>query len=183
MELNVAAYGPRVQALFAEAGDRTSGLVASATPSPNLNDAISLDLFAGSAHPAGALSGLWLYFDCFEKAHTVAQEDKSREGSFWHAIAHRREPDYFNSSYWFQQVGNHPVYPAILEAAKQLSQAMPDARFLKGNESKWIPDAFVGYCEEAARAGGVREQFAVRMQRAEWEILFDYCASAGKRSV
>ncbi|HEY3744338.1 MAG TPA: hypothetical protein VGL53_31055 [Bryobacteraceae bacterium] len=182
MEFNVAAYGPEVQAILTSTGDGLSRLVASAAPTPKLKDSISLDLFAKSAHPAGALSGLWLYFDCFEQAHTVAQDDKSREGSFWHAIAHRREPDYWNSSYWFRQVGSHPSYPAILEAAKRLSEATPDARLLMGEESKWNPDAFVEFCEEAAKTGGEQEQFALRMQRAEWQILFDYCA-AEKRSV
>jgi hypothetical protein len=176
MELNAASYGLEVQAILDGARGGLSSLVTSSKPATaELKNSMSLSLFAHSAHPAGALSGLWLYADCFDEGHSVAQEDKSREGSLWHAIAHRREPDYWNSSYWYRQAGSHLVYPAILEEARRLS-AMPGAGFRGVNSSKWEPHIFVEYCEEAARSGGEREQFALRLQRAEWEILFDYCA-------
>ena len=176
MKLSAASYGPEVEAILGEANGGLSSLVASSRPAATLKGSISSKLFAHSAHPAGALSGLWLFFDCFEESHVVAQEDKSLEGSLWHAIAHRREPDYSNSSYWYRQAGTHPVYPAILSAAQRLSEAMPGAGFRWSGGSKWDPHVFVEYCEEAERSGGEREQFALRLQRAEWEILFDYCA-------
>jgi len=177
MELNAASYGLEVQAILDGARGRLSSLVTRSEPATaERKNSISLALFAHSAHPAGALSGLWLYADFFDQGHSVAQDDKSREGSLWHAIAHRREPDYWNSSYWYRQAGNHPIYPAILEAARRLSDSMPGAGFRGAGSSKWEPHVFVEYCEEAARSRGEREQFALRLQRAEWEILFDYCA-------
>ena len=51
--------------------------------------------------PEAALSGLYLYFSCWDEAHVIAQDLSSAEGSFWHGIVHRQEPDAENASYWF----------------------------------------------------------------------------------
>ena len=59
-----------------------------------------------------ALSGLYVYFSCFEEAHTLAQDIATAEGSYWHAIVHRQEPDAGNAAYWFRQAGAHPIFPA-----------------------------------------------------------------------
>src|SRR4051794_41678662 len=49
---------------------------------------------------AGACrAGLWLLFDFLDESHRVSQELHTPEGSFWHAIMHRREPDPDNSKY------------------------------------------------------------------------------------
>ena len=170
MEFNAAAYGPDVARILACGAPALAGLTASSTPTAELNRSISASLFAGSAHPQGALAGLWLYFDCFDESHRISQEDDSLEGSFWHGIAHRREPDYANASYWFRRVGTHPVFPGIVK------------RVGTGLGPKWDAVKFVDYCEDAAHAGGERLAWALKVQRAEWEILFDYCASARKRS-
>lgn len=169
MKFNAAAYGREVEQILTCGAPSLAALVASATPSAELKRAFSASLFADSAHPNGALAGLWLYFDCFDESHRVSQEDSSLEGSFWHGIAHRREPDYGNAGYWFRRVGSHPIFPLIV------------ARAGTGLGAKWDPLKFVDFCEEAAVKGGEPEAWALTVQRAEWEILFDYCAR--KRSV
>ena len=46
---------------------------------------------------AGACrAGLWLLHDFFEQAHEISQELETPEGSYWHALVHRREPDHGN---------------------------------------------------------------------------------------
>jgi hypothetical protein len=165
MKFNGESYGPEVGKILTSASTMNC-LVAAASPSFQLPSG----LFAQSAHPQAALSGLWLYLDCFDESHKVAQEDESREGSLWHAISHRREPDYGNASYWFRQVGNHPVYPAVVEAVRQV----PGGRLPLTD--KWDPHAFVALCEEAEHEGGAIETYALAVQRVEWEIVFDYCA-------
>jgi hypothetical protein len=133
------------------------------------------DLFPSSYAPRAALAGLYLYFSCRDDAHEVAQSDSSVEGSYWHAIVHRQEPDAGNSSYWFQRTGDHPLFPRLREAAEVIRAAHPDAA-LKFSKS-WDPFAFVDICEQARRQPGSElERAALEIQRAEWQLLFDYCA-------
>ena len=45
-------------------------------------------------------TGLWLYHDGLDESHAISQELDTAEGSFWHAIMHRREPDASSWKYW-----------------------------------------------------------------------------------
>ena len=109
------------------------------------------------------MSGLYVYFSCFDEAHNIAQDIPTAEGSYWHAIVHRQEPDAGNSSYWFRQVGAHPIYSALARAA--------------GGAASWDPFGFIEQCETARRNPGSDLESRVRaLQRLEWQLLFDYCA-------
>ena len=46
---------------------------------------------------------LLLWHDHHDAAHAIAQDDPSSEGSFLHAILHRREPDPSNAQYWIRR--------------------------------------------------------------------------------
>jgi hypothetical protein len=132
-------------------------------------------LFGGAAAPEAALSGLWLYFSFFDEAHRLAQEISSREGSYWHAIVHRQEPDPGNAAYWFRRVGQHPVFPRLLDAAGEILETHRDAGFRIGRQ--WDPHAFLAFCESArTQPGSADERAAMEIQRAEWQLLFDRCA-------
>src|SRR3954470_17321708 len=50
-------------------------------------------------------AALLLWNDHLDESHTIAQEIENADGSMLHAIMHRREPDYFNSKYWWRRVG------------------------------------------------------------------------------
>ena len=127
-------------------------------------------LFPASRSPKAALAGLYLYFSCWEDAHDIAQSVNTAEGSYWHALVHRQEPDAGNSSYWFRRVGQHEIFPALLAEAGSIA----GPRFGK----TWDPFAFIDYCEKARQEpGSDLEQTALKIQRAEWHLLFDYCAS------
>lgn len=60
-----------------------------------------------AAPPAGAslpLQALW--HDArgdWERAHTCAQEDAGRDGSWVHAYLHRKEGDIGNAGYWYSR--------------------------------------------------------------------------------
>src|SRR5579862_7430246 len=56
------------------------------------------------------LAGLWLYHDFLDESHRISQDLSTVEGSYWHGLMHRREPDFSNSKYWFRHVGQHPVF-------------------------------------------------------------------------
>jgi len=127
-------------------------------------------LFPASRSPQAALAGLYLYFSCREDAHDIAQSVNTAEGSYWHALVHRQEPDPGNSSYWFRRAGRHEIFPALLAEASSIA----GPRFGK----TWDPFAFIDFCEKARQEpGSALEQTALKIQRAEWHLLFDYCAS------
>jgi len=126
------------------------------------------DLFPNAASPQGALSGLYLYFSCLDEAHKIAQDLDTPDGSFWHGIMHRQEPDAANAAYWFRQVGKHPIFPDLRAEAHQ-------AGFDTGTE--WDPFAFIEFCEGARTKPGTQgENLARQVQLIEWQLLFDYCA-------
>ena len=130
--------------------------------------------FPDAADPAAAMAGLWLYFSCFEEAHDLVSASTTPECELWHAILHRQEPDSGNAAYWFRKAGTHPVYSKISHAAIRILDQHPDAEFRSG---KWDPFAFIAFCERARmQPGTVQERAALEIQRAEWQILFDYCA-------
>jgi hypothetical protein len=132
-------------------------------------------LFPAARAPRAALAGLYLYFSCREEAHDIAQSDSSADGSYWHGIVHRQEPDVDNASYWFRRVGKHPVFPGLLEAAQAIAAAHPGADLNLAGE--WDSLAFIDVCERARRQPGSElDRIALEIQRVEWQRLFDYCA-------
>src|SRR5277367_5385035 len=80
------------------------------------------DLKATDIQPASAYAGLLLFLGDWEKAHTVAQDIETIDGRYWHAIVHRQEPDAGNASYWFGQVGSHPIFPGLRDEAAEILQ-------------------------------------------------------------
>lgn len=109
------------------------------------------------------LSGLWLYQDFLEESHQISQEIDTPTGSFWHAIMHRREPDAWNSKYWWRRVGPHPVLAQLREQASSLGYAYTS------------PEAFVDFCERSRESGANDEDIARKVQGLEWELLFNWC--------
>jgi hypothetical protein len=136
-------------------------------------------LFPGARHGEAALAGLLLRLGCWDESHNVSQEIHTPEGSYWHAIVHRMEPDSFNSGYWYRQTGKHAIFPELLKEASQiLSEGGPKHWLLK---AEWDPFLFVDWCDEARENGGQAEAAAVQIQMAEWQLLFDWCTAIDSR--
>jgi hypothetical protein len=174
MEFNPRAYGEEVAAILALDGDGkrlmplAGGLRSSEPAYLALQATSSGKLFSGAHAPEAAMSGLYLYFSCLDEAHEIAQEVNTVEGSFWHAIMHRQEPDAGNSGYWFNRVGSHPIFPALRDAAAGIGVDFGP---------RWNPHLFIDFCERARRQpGSEMERQALEVQRAEWQLLFDHCA-------
>jgi hypothetical protein len=108
------------------------------------------------------LSGLYLYCNCWDEAHEAADKGETPENYFWHAIVHRQEPDPGNAAYWFRKTANHPVFPRLRKEAAALGYAPTE---------HWDPFAFIEFCQS-----GSSKETATRVQLAEWQLLFDYCA-------
>lgn len=181
MRWNPSAYGEDVANLLALAGDgeRLMPLAEGSCCSPEafkrLKALSPQKLFSSARSPRAAFSGLYLYFSCRDEAHEASQSDSSAEGSYWHAIVHRQEPDAGNSSYWFGQAGRHPVFAPLLDEARSITRSRPGAA-LEFSQS-WDPFAFIEVCERARRnPDSELERAALEIQRAEWQLLFHHCA-------
>src|SRR5271170_4270719 len=92
-------YGPEVAEILKldGSGERLMPLAmercSSETARERLRSASARALFPNARAPEAALSGLYVYFSCFEEAHAIAQDISTTEGSYWHGILHRQEPD------------------------------------------------------------------------------------------
>ncbi len=168
-----SAYGPAVTDLLAE--DRLAPL-GPGTPNraarAKLAALTAETIFAGrrvaDADMARAgLAGLWLYHDFLDESHTISQDLATTTGSYWHGLMHRREPDAGNAAYWFRRVGEHPVFAPLAEEARALG--------LRLESGRWDPFAFIDLCEKYRDTGGEDELTLRRVQRREWELLFDWC--------
>jgi hypothetical protein len=121
----------------------------------NLSPATMLE--SGRVHPLLnlAIGATWLWHDFLDEAHKIAQDDESAEGSWLHAIVHRREGDFSNSKYWYARC----------------SALAPDGR------------ALVDLVESVHdKPDDPRHTTAVAQQRAEWRGLFKHCVRGGSKS-
>ena len=67
------------------------------------------------------ISALYLRHNFLDESHEISQEIDTIDGSYWHGIMHRREPDYDNAKYWFRRVPSHPVFGPLCEKARELA--------------------------------------------------------------
>lgn len=143
-------------------------LLQNATPEAVAPDAPSNEL------AACCLSALWLWHDFLDESHEISQDLPSAEGSYWHGIMHRKEPDYSNAKYWYRRVGDHPIFPSLLQRVRNITAPKSRAAQQLADGGDWDPYAFVDLCASAARSGDDTE-FSQAVAWAEWELLFDYC--------
>ncbi len=176
MKFDATAYGPRVAGILALDGNGerlmplASGRCSSAEALARIQTAAPEELFPHSRQPQAAVSGLYLYFSCIDQAHELAQSIHTPEGSYWHGIVHRQEPDPDNARYWFRRLESHPIFPELARAAQTLG--LPG-----GAEGPWDSGRFVEICERARREpASPLARMSLETQRAEWQLLFDYCA-------
>ncbi|MSS71084.1 MAG: hypothetical protein EXS64_06320 [Candidatus Latescibacteria bacterium] len=100
-------------------------------------------------------SGLYLWNDCLDASHKLSQKIETETGSYWHAVMHRREPDYSNSKHWWRRVGEHPLFPEVRASAlRVLSNAesgwgLETRKRLEASDG-WLPFDFVDWCEACA---------------------------------
>jgi hypothetical protein len=182
MGFDPAQYGESVAEILALDGHGARlmplalGRCSSEAALARLQATTALRLFPEARGPEAAMAGLYLYFSCLEESHEIAQGIHTPDGSYWHGIMHRQEPDPGNAGYWFRRVGRHPVFRPLGEAAAEIG-----ARHGVAVAESWDPFEFIDLCERARRQPGSKlEQAALEMQRAEWQLLFDACARPGR---
>ena len=115
-----------------------------------------------------------------EQSQSIEHQGCDRDGNYWHAIMHRREPDYGNSKYWFRNVGDHPIFPQLAEMAQKVGShysATDIVASFAGGE--WDPFAFVDFCQHCARTGDAKAtQVAEEVQWLEMQLLLTHCYSS-----
>lgn len=99
-------------------------------------------------HPAFK-AGLLLYLDELELSHGISQAIDTPLGSWWHAIMHRREGDYWNSHYWLDRACGHPFFV----------------------DSPVNPRELVDECDQDLRRN---QPELIKKQRDEWQALIDW---------
>lgn len=108
------------------------------------------------------VAGIKLLHGQLGPSHDISQAIKTREGSYWHGIMHRLEGDYWNSKYWFGNVGQHPV-----------------VRDLQA-EFAGYPEDFIDRCEVVVESGQRTDDEELQsISRQEWVSLFEYCLQRG----
>lgn len=115
-------------------------------------------LEGGRVHPLldVALGAMWLWHDFLDEAHKIAQDEESPEGSWLHAIVHRREGDFSNSKYWYARCASLPQTssgPDLVDLVASVHDKPADPRYAT----------------------------ALAQQRAEWRALFKYCIRGGQK--
>lgn len=133
-------------------------------------------------------AGLLLWHDLLDESHSESQsiegEGPFHLGDYWHAIMHRREPDYGNARYWLRRVGPHPVHDALSTQIPALKRELlsicgetPEVKnwLERVASSRWNADAMVSLCETCARRpeGDGLVRLGEWLQALEMTLLMD----------
>jgi hypothetical protein len=141
------------------------------------------------------MAGLHLLNDSLDRSHSYAQQiEDDSTGSYWHAIMHRMEQDFWNSKYWFRQAGRHPVKERTrasisewLSTQQQLDRlpAEPIVNALQRfrDATGWNSDDFVDIisAQESGKGSEDTRVLLEELQRIEMNELFRYTLEASSR--
>jgi hypothetical protein len=143
---------------------------------PALSEAALGELLPDSPRTArlALAAGLLQIHDFWDDSHHAAQEaddlGETAVSAYWHGIAHRREPDFGNASYWFRRVGKHPIFGPLGTAARELIERERTGT-IEGDPLAavpWDPFAFLNACRSGRDGRRLR-----RLQRLEMALLLD----------
>lgn len=112
--------------------------------------------------------GLLYALDALDEAHKIFQDAPGDLGAYWHGMMHRREGDFDNARYWFRRAGVLSCFAALHRAASEFSADM-------ARQANWDPYLLTGECEQARHGAEESVAQCVKLQRVEFDGLFDYC--------
>ena len=125
--------------------------------------------FSGTEQQALIQSALLLWHDHLEASHEISQCLNSKDGSFLHALMHRRESDFPNAKYWINQTGQYRAYSEIAKRSKILLKENSLPNLLTG---EWNPYAMVDSVEHA-KPNTQTYKTLQKIQQIEMEVLIE----------
>ncbi len=133
-----------------------------------------------TADASCVLSALWLWHNFLDESHNISQSIATPTGSYWHAIMHRREGDFWNSKYWLNKCRGHPALSRISAAAVDVVNASREARAVHPMiQGDFDAAAFVDLVEAIHDSpDDPRRPLVVKMQQIEWRVLVEASISA-----
>ena len=144
------------------------------------------DLLVRTGFPRGGFAEalLWLRIGAMDPAHGMVQDATSGLGAYIHGVLHRMEGDWWNSKYWFRQVGDGALVSQITGEIERLAQESVE---LVG----WrplAPAAFVDACEAVYSQksnGKSKSKDELRMLEVqasfEWRALWEQAQKKNPR--
>jgi hypothetical protein len=125
-------------------------------------------------------AGLWLQAGQLERSHEISQSLHDPDGSYWHAIMHRYEGDYWNSKYWLNKAGKHPVKKSLSQIIQRSEQKLsslgvsqPSAGQL--TEPSTVAQTLVDLIEKQVSGRLHCQQQLQLLVWWEWQILMEHC--------
>jgi len=120
-------------------------------------------------------AGILLWHDHLDAAHALVQDENGPGAAFIHAIMHRREPDYWNSKYWFHRVGDHPAFAPLATVLTAALSQTPHAHLCQRllDRGHWRPERFVDLCQEAIQDASISLPILREIQALEFDALLD----------
>jgi len=138
---------------------------------------------ASAADAVAVQAGLLQLHDSLDESHQLSQSvqgaGRHRAGDYWHAIMHRREPDYSNAKYWFRRVGKHPLFEELGRRANDILEGAGLSELSEWQEcleltTGWNPIAFVDLCQKCEQADDASLSEAARaIQLTEMMLLLE----------
>jgi hypothetical protein len=122
--------------------------------------------------------GLLYALDDLSGCHEFFQNVTGDLVAYWHGMMHRREADFDNARYWFRRAGVLPFFNTLYSRVAEVSTDT-------AKQTSWDPYLFTGECEQNRFGADSEEASLARLQRAEFDAVFDYSwrqASVGRAS-
>ncbi len=125
-------------------------------------------------------AGLWLLAGKLERSHEISQSLHDPDGSYWHAIMHRYEGDYWNSKYWLSKAGKHPVKKSLSQIIQRSEQKLSPLGALQPSggqftEPSTVAQTLVDLIEKQVSGRLHCQQQLQLWVWWEWQILMEHC--------